>query len=204
MESYIFIGEGFLPDMGIQPLLTPTTAGTTAVNYTKIKPYLQHLSKLASVRVIDSSGMFYHTLYRDETIEVVNGSVKTVKVGDLLANARRIDGDICSFLKSLPVIYYVYREMTSGFLPVIVKYTNSWEHISTAPIKLVKDSAEYYIYNNAVGIIVVRKEASILRPYMREILSKPTSTLLSDECGISLKPPKKGGEEKKSGIMELK
>jgi len=202
MESYIFIGEGFLPDMGIHPLLTPAIAGTTTVNYAKIKPYLQHLSKLASVRVIDSTGMFYHALYKDETIEVINGSVKTVKVGDLLTNARKVDGDICNFLKSLPVIYFTYREMTSGFLPVIVKYTNSWEHISTTPIKLVKDSAEYYIYNNVVGIIVVNKGASVLRPYMREILSKPTSTLLSDECGISLRPPKKGGKED-TGIMEL-
>jgi len=206
MEAYIFIGDGFLAEMGIQPLFAPLTR-TGSVSFDRVKNLLGYIGKLSSVRVVDDAGLFYYRIYKDDTIEVTGGSAKTVKIDDLLASATKVDRDICGFIRMFPVIQYNYMGKVSATLPIIVKYNNSfWEHFSLAPIKMIKDEAEYYIYGNAIGIIIVNKDTAPKRPYIRDVLRKPTSTLLSEECSINLLPPKQTKVEtdkKKGGISEL-
>jgi len=195
MEHFIFIGEGFLPELGIQPIFAPLS-GSRTLAMSKFKPYLPYVNKLGYVNVVDERGLFFYKMFRDETIEVKGGTVKILKISDLLAEAKRVDGGVCDLLKSLQPVFYSYKDFVSGaekvtyVLPVIVKYRNLWEHFSLAPIRTVKEQAEYYIYGGAVGIIVVDREASPKRPYARDIISKPTSVLLAEECGVEVELPK--------------
>jgi len=199
-ERYIFVGDGFLAELGVQPVFA-VVSGSRTLTITKFKPYLHHIAKLGYVNVVDDRGLFFYRMFKDETIEIRSGVVKVVKVSDMLAESKRVDGDVCELLRSVQPVFYVFKDFTTNqekvtyALPIIVKYRNLWEHFSLAPIKVVKE-AEYYLYDNAVGIAVVDRDAATKRPYAMEILTKPTSVLLAEECRLEVKLPQAQREMK--------
>jgi len=208
-EDYIFVGDGFLANLGIQPVFVPISIGPKVLTLSRFRQYIHYVNKLAYVNVVDDRGLIFYRMFKDETIEVRSGIVKTVKISDLLAGARKVSGDICTLLKSLKPVFYTYKdfstneEKTTYTFPVIVRYRNFWEHFSLTPIKIVKSEAEYYLYRDAIGIAVIDRDAVSKRPYAREILNKPTSVLLIDECEINIESikPKQQKEEKREAMI---
>jgi len=209
-EDYIFIGDGFLANLGVQPIFVPIVAGSRMLMLSRFRQYIHYVNKLAYVNVVDDRGLIFYRMFKDETIKIQSGVVKSVKISDLIAEAKKISGDVCSLLRSLQPVFYSYKDFSSNVekttytLPIIVRYKNLWEHFSLAPIKLVKDEqAEYYVYGQGIGIIVIDRDVSPKRPYAKEILNKPTSVLLSEECGIDIESVqlKQQKEEKREAKM---
>lgn len=182
--EWIFVGDVLLDD-GIVPIYV--AVGKTSVLYGEFKEYLKYLNSLESYFVHDGS-YFYHRVYKN-TVRV-GARQAVIGVEELLRESEKVNTTLCDFLRAVPVVSYARGSDTYRFLPVIVKYTNYWEHLSTAPIKIVKDSQTYYIYKKTLGIIVVDNDAPVYRPYAKSIMEKPTSVILGAECGLRLEESK--------------
>lgn len=189
--EYLFIGDVFLPDLGIWPVYAPV--GGKRVTYEEVKKYLRVIDKLESYYTYDGAQIYYR-VYKDTVY--VGSTVSVIQVEKMVEEAERVTGSLCDFLKKVSLIDYVYSKKAYSVVPVIVKYPSFWEHLSTAPIKAVKDStATYHLYRGSIGIIVLDRDIPVHRPYLKDVMEKPTTQLLDRECNLGLE--KKETEEVK-------